>query len=140
MGDEKENKQITTQEKSNAQNTKTKKNKTRKIVVIGFIILFAIVSYVVLRGSYLEYKELGENYISVFFTNLKYKYSIMAISFLVLYIIIYFTNKGIRKGLKEFFDKENKSIAPIYSIVDDEKLDYICIETSLNDELFIRNK
>ena len=108
MGDEKENKQITTQEKSNAQNTKTKKNKTRKIVVIGFIILFAIVSYVVLRGSYLEYKELGENYISVFFTNLKYKYSIMAISFLVLYIIIYFTNKGIRKGLKEFFDKENK--------------------------------
>ena len=39
-----------------------------------------------------------------------------------------------------FFDKENKSIAPIYSIVDDEKLDYICIETSLNDELFIRNK
>ena len=40
----------------------------------------------------------------------------------------------------KFFDKENKSIAPIYSIVDDEKLDYICIETSLNDELFTRNK
>ena len=34
----------------------------------------------------------------------------MLVSFFVLYIIIYLTNRGIRKGLKEFFEKENKVI------------------------------
>ena len=34
----------------------------RRIVVIIFIVLFAITSCVVMRGNYLEYKELGEQY------------------------------------------------------------------------------
>lgn len=102
-----------------------KKIKTRVILVLLFIALFSVISYISLRGSYLEYKELGENYTEVFFTNLKYKYTIFGINFIALYFIIYMTNRGIKKGLKSFFDKEkkempkvpNKSIAFIISAV-----------------------
>lgn len=102
-----------------------KKMKTRVILVLLFIALFSVISYISLRGSYLEYKELGENYTEVFFTNLKYKYTIFGINFIALYFIIYMTTREIKKGLKSFFDKEkkempkvpNKSIAFIISAV-----------------------
>ena len=41
--------------------------------------LFAITSCVVMRGNYLEYKELGEQYVQELLTNYKVKYSVMAI-------------------------------------------------------------
>lgn len=87
-----------------------KKSKTRMIIVLLFIAIFAICSYVSLRGTYLQYKELGENYIQAFETNLKCKYIIFGINFVLLYIIMYFTNRGIKKGLKPFFEKEKKEI------------------------------
>ena len=91
-------------------NVQKKKNKTRMILVILFLIIFAIGNYISLRGSYLEYKELGENYINIYQTNLKCKYIIMGINFVFLYIVMYFTNIGIKKGLKEFFDEEKKEM------------------------------
>ena len=102
-----------------------KKSKLRAVIVILFIIIFAIGSYINLRGTYLQYKELGENYVQSFWTNLMYKYIIFGINFVVLYFLIYFTNRGIRKGLKEFFEKEkkempkllNKSISFILSVI-----------------------
>ncbi len=104
------------------------KNKTkipRTALVILFIIIFAILSYIFLRGSYLEYKELGSAYVKEFFINCIIRYSLMLIVFLVMYVIIYFTNRGIKKGLKEFFDNEkkempkllNKSISLIISLI-----------------------
>lgn len=90
-----------------------KKMKTRVILVLLFIALFSVISYISLRGSYLEYKELGKNYTEVFFTNLKYKYTIFGINFIALYFIIYMTNRGIKKGLKSFFDKEKKEIPKV---------------------------
>ena len=36
-----------------------KKSKIRMILVIVFILLFLVISYISLRGSYLEYKELS---------------------------------------------------------------------------------
>ena len=104
---------------------KGKKSKIRMFAVILFILIFSAVSYIQLRGSYLEYLELGQNYIDVFRTNLMYKYTIMAINFVVLFLIIYFTNRGIKKGLKPFFEKEkkempkllNKSLALVISII-----------------------
>lgn len=102
-----------------------KKSKSRMIIVLLFILVFAIGTYINLRGTYLEYKELGENYVQAFFTNLSYKYIIFGINFIVLYILMYFTNRGIKKGLKIFFEKENKempkllnkSIAFVISII-----------------------
>ncbi len=87
-----------------------KRSKTRIIVVLLFLVIFSIISVISLRGTYLQYKELGENYVQVFLTNLNYKYIILGINFIVLYILIYFTNRGIKKGLKDFFKKENKEI------------------------------
>ena len=80
------------------------------LIVIAFLLLFAAVSYVQLRGSYLEYLELGQEYVQIFYTNLAYRYAIMGINFVFLYMVIYFTNRGIKKGLKPFFDKENKKM------------------------------
>ena len=85
---------------------KKKKNKTRMILVLLFLLLFAGISYIELRGSYLEYLELGQNYTNIFYTNLTYRYGIMAVNF----VILYFTNRGIKKGLKPFFEKEKKEI------------------------------
>lgn len=87
---------------------KKEKSKIRMILVIAFLFLFAIFSYIQLRGSFLEYQELGEQYLTIFYTNIMYRYSIMAINFIILYFIIYFTNRGIKKGLKPFFEKEKK--------------------------------
>ena len=89
---------------------KKKKNSTRMILVLLFLLLFAGISYIELRGSYLEYLELGQNYTNIFYTNLTYRYGIMAVNFVILYFILYFTNRGIKKGLKPFFEKEKKEI------------------------------
>lgn len=92
------------------ENKEHKKNKNRMIIVIIFLILFAIGTYIVFRGNYLEYQELGDVYLQEFLTNLKFQYGIMAINFVFLYVLIYFTNRGIKKGLKEFFVKEKKEM------------------------------
>ena len=86
------------------------KSKTRMLLVLLFIAIFGVISYIQLRGSYLEYQELGEQYIQIFYTNLIYRYTIMAINFVIVYFIIYMTNRGIKKGLKPFFEKENKTL------------------------------
>ena len=99
--------------------------KLRAIIVIAFIAIYVIGTYISLRGQYLEYVELGQQYVEKFFTDIKYKYSIMGISFVLLSIILYFTNIGIKKGLKPFFEQEkkempklpNKSITLIVSAV-----------------------
>ena len=53
---------------------KKKNSKTRMLLVILFLLIFAIISYVQLRGSYLEYLELGENYTNIFKKNMTYRY------------------------------------------------------------------
>ncbi len=87
-----------------------KNSKKRMLLVLLFVFIFAILNYIQLRGSYLEYLELGEKYTSIFFTNLIYKYSIMLINFVILYFVLYFTNRGIKKGLQPFFEKEKKQM------------------------------
>lgn len=96
--------------KETGMRNKKKKSKTRMLLVLLFLAVFAIISYIGLRGSYLEYKELGEQYINIFKTNLTYRYTIMAINFVILYFVLYMTNRGIKKGLKPFFEKESKTI------------------------------
>ena len=56
----------------------------------------------------MEIKEIGENYLGVFWQNLRYEYITMAVLFVVLFFAIYFTNRGIKKGLKMFFDDEKR--------------------------------
>lgn len=102
-----------------------KKNKKRVILVITFLILFAIYLVLTLRGEYLRTLEIGQEYISVFKQNIKYKVAVVLINFIVLYIATYITTKFIHRGLKKFFVEEkkempklpNKSICLIFSVI-----------------------
>ena len=85
-------------------------NRVKNISVIVFILLYILITYISLRGEYLECAELGQQYIQNFWTNLQYKYSIMGISFVLIAIVMIFTNISIKKGLKPFFESEKKAI------------------------------
>ena len=101
------------------------KKKKRVILVITFLILFAIYLFVTLRGEYLKTLEIGQEYLSVFEQNIKYKIGIVVINFAILYLATYITTKFIHKGLKKFFVEEkkempklpNKSICLILSVL-----------------------
>ena len=106
-----------------------KKNKIftiRRMMVVIFLIIFFILTYVNFRGSYLEYKELGENYLHTFLTKQKYQYIVMVVNFVFVYFVMYFSCKKIKKGLKTFFEEEkmempklpNKSIALVVSAIE----------------------
>lgn len=109
----------------NAKSQKTVKNKKRKWIVLAFLLIAVIVGYVIYRGDYLETLELGEQYLSIFWQNVSYQFLTFGINFVVLFLLIYWTNRRIQKGLKPFFEEEkrkmpkmlNKSIALIGSIV-----------------------
>ena len=58
----------------------------------------------------MEFIELGEQYVDKFVIDLKYKYSIMGISFAILSVILYITNLGIKRGLKPFFEDDKKEM------------------------------
>lgn len=120
---------VKAEEKTNQSDVKVeqkpKKKKSRMYLVLLFLLLTAIVMYVIYRGNYLEILELGENYLPIFWRNIAYTSITFAINFLVLYILIYFTNRKIKSGLKPFFDEEkkkmpkllNKSLAFVLAII-----------------------
>ena len=125
---EKETKEVKNQEKEEVKTQEKEvkiKNKIRLFIVLAVAIIASIVGYILFRGTYLETLEIGENYINVFWQNVKYMAITLAVNFLVIYFMIYITNTKIKKGLKEFFIQEkkempkllNKSIAFISAIL-----------------------
>ena len=98
-------------EETRQQEVKQVKNKTgkrRMKLVISFIVLVLIIAYANFRGEFLEILEISESYTDIFWQNLKYNGIAIAINFVILFIILYTTNNGIKKGLKPFFDQEKK--------------------------------
>ncbi|MCI9178351.1 MAG: UPF0182 family protein [Clostridia bacterium] len=86
------------------------KKKKRKGIVLIFFILAILVTYVIYRGEYLETLELGEKYLSIYWQNLSYQVLTFGVNFVILYFLIYLTNKRIKKGLRPFFEEEKKQI------------------------------
>ena len=97
-------------QKNKAKITDKIKNRKRLFAVLGVLLVTIIISYILFRGSYLEMLEVGENYIEVYWQNIKYMLITLITNFSLIYIIIYTTNKNIKKGLKEFFEQENKKM------------------------------
>ena len=99
-------------ETNNNNKTVKVKRTTRKrtIIVLAFLVVALIALYVYVRGSYLEFKAIGENYIPVFWRNITYTFITFAINFIFLYSAFYFTNRTLKKGLKVFFDDEKKEM------------------------------
>ena len=89
---------------------KQKKSSKRILIVLAFLLVFALGSFISYRSEYLQILEIGENYTEVFKTNITYKYGIMAVNFIVWFTAIYITNKLIKKGLKTFFIEEKKEM------------------------------
>lgn len=116
-------------DEKSSENVKTEskpiKKKSRMYLVLLFLALTAVAMYVIYRGNYLEILELGENYLPIFWRNIAYMSITFIVNFLVLFILIYLTNRKIKNGLKPFFDEEkrkmpkilNKSLAFILSIL-----------------------
>lgn len=96
-------------EKINEKKSKKKSAKRRTIVVL-FSIVFIIIAYIMYRGNYLEYLEIGKNYIGAFTNQIKYRSITIIVSFIWIFGLMYFTNKRIQKGLKPFFSEENKEM------------------------------
>lgn len=94
---------------NNIQKTPPKKKLRTKLVLI-FFILAIIVGYIAFRGSYLETLEIGEKYLNVYFSNIKYKLSTFVAEFIILFISIIIGTKAIKKGLKVFFEDEKKQM------------------------------
>ena len=86
------------------------KNKKRIIFVLISIVIAIFISYIIFRGSYLEILEIGEDYIGVFWQNLRYTLITLIVNFIIIYLLFYIANKLIKSGLKDFFDKENKKM------------------------------
>ena len=112
-------------EKDTSRIKQEKKINKRTIIVLAFLILVAIIFYVVARGNYLEIKEVGEEFVDVYWKQGKQMTITILINFAFIFLFIYQANRNIRKGLKPFFDEEkrempklpNKSIALIGAAV-----------------------
>ena len=87
-----------------------KKNKWKVIITLLYIIIVSIGIYISYRSSYLQTLEIGEGYLDVFYTNMKYKYQVMAFNFILFFVIFIIENIIIKHGLKPFFKDENKEI------------------------------
>ena len=95
-------------------------------MVTLFIIAFAIIGYINFKGSYLQYSELGENYLNTFLKKEKIQYMVVSINFVCMFIMMYLAGRKIKKGLKVFFEQEkkdfpklpNKSIALVFSAIE----------------------
>ena len=120
-----DNKKDNKEANKTTQAEKPKKKKSRMYLVLLFLLLTALVMYVIYRGNYLEILELGENYLPIFWRNIAYTSITFITNFLVLFILIYFTNRKIKKGLQPFFEEEkrkmpkilNKSLAFVLAII-----------------------
>lgn len=82
----------------------------RKTLVLIVTIIALITSYVILRGNYLEMKEIGEEYISIFWRNTIYTAIIFIVNFIFIFCSFYYTNRQIKNSLKVFFEDENKEM------------------------------
>lgn len=104
---------------------KNKKIKLRTFLVLLVLALFILGSGLIYRASYIECLEIGEEYVDAFLQNVRYKFNIGIVNFIVIFTIVYITNNLIKKGLKKFFDDEkkempklpNKSLALVIALV-----------------------
>ena len=104
---------------------KLKKVISRRIIVGFFLILYAFIIIVSTRSEYLQYKEIGTQYVSIFKKNIRTRYLVLGVCFVISYLIIYLSNLGLKKSLKDVFNREkkelprlpNKSIAFIVSVI-----------------------
>ena len=88
--------------------TKKSRHTGRIFAVTLFCVLFVMIGFIIYRGNYLQTMEIGQKYVQSYKSNVKYRLLTIGVSFLWMYILMYITNKRIRKGLKVFFQEEKR--------------------------------
>lgn len=101
---------VKTEVKTKENVQKTKKMKTRTLIVIIAILVFLLGSLITYRAEYLEALEIGEEYVEVFMQNIRYKIYIGISNFICIFLLVCITNRMIKRGLKKFFDDEKKEM------------------------------
>ena len=101
------------------------KNQKRVIFVICILLVFSLYMYITIRGDYLQILGIGQEYIEIFNNNLIQKTIVFLIGFSLMYISTRINTLFIKKGLKKFFDEDekempklpNKSISLLFGII-----------------------
>lgn len=97
--------------KKEVKNTTKEKNKKltlRTLLVLVAVIIFAIIAIITFRAEYLNMNEIGEEYVAVFEQNVKNKLYVGITVFIIAYILVYISNKFIKKGLKAFLKMKRR--------------------------------
>lgn len=89
---------------------KRKRFNFRLLLVIVVLVVFSISAYITNRAEFLKIREIDTKYTSIFMKNFYMKVGMFAVVAIVTYIVFYINNRIIRRGLKAFFDEENKTI------------------------------
>lgn len=90
---------------------KNKRNyRIRRKIIIAVLIILVLVLSVLVRGNYLELKDMGENYLNTFLRRSTYTFSSLILNFVFLYAMFYFTHRKTHRLLKLFFDDEKKEM------------------------------
>jgi hypothetical protein len=87
-----------------------KKRILSTLLTIMVILVLAIITSVYYISETVQFKEIGEEYLKIFNTNFIERVGIFCFTAISTYLIIIFTNIGIRKGLKEHFEAEEKQL------------------------------
>ena len=104
---------------------KLKKLFNRRLIVIVFLILYLIAITIGVRSMYLQYKEIGEQYVSIFKKDLETRSIIFVVTFILSFLTLFISNLLLKNSVKELFEKEekpmprlaNKSISFLVSVI-----------------------
>lgn len=97
--------------KKEVKNTTKEKNRKltlRTLLVLVAIAIFAVIAIITFRAEYLNMHEIGKEYVAVFEQNVKNKICVGFVTFVIAYILVYISNRFIKKGLKSFFEDEKR--------------------------------
>ena len=114
-----ENNNVKTEQPNNikkAEKSNKKQRNKRNILVIIACVISLIVAYVLFRGSYLETLEIGDNYINIFWQNIKYMSITLIINFFIIYTMIYLTTNKIKTTLKQKINRCQSYLISLYHL------------------------
>ena len=104
------NTEITKKAKDTKSTDDKQRYKIKRNLVITVLVIAIIIIYIIQRGEFLEIREIGENYIPVFWKNFKAISISYILNFAIIFSAVYFSTKKIKNGLKTFFEDEKKTM------------------------------
>ncbi len=109
------------------------KKKLANICTSIFVLLVVSAFYISLKSEHIKVLEIGNQYVESFNIRMYERIGLFVFSFIFSFVFIYLLNRGIIKGLKDIFEKENKeftktsnkSIAIILAILNAYLIQYL---------------